>query len=78
MPTMKTTAEKAVEALELLPEEMREPAVAYLIEQAEKFRVLKMEIDKGLADIEAGRVREWDFADFLRRAKLTEPQSENK
>jgi hypothetical protein len=78
MPTMKTTAEKAVEALELLPEEMREPAVAYLIEQAEKFRVLKMEIDKGLADIEAGRVREWDFADFLRRAKLTEPQSEIK
>ncbi len=78
MPAMKTTAEKAVEALELLPEEMREPAVAYLIEQAEKFRVLKMEIDKGLADIDAGRVREWDFADFLRRAKLTEPQSEIK
>ena len=75
---MKTTAEKAVEALELLPEEMREHAVAYLIEQAEKFRVLKMEIDKGLADIEAGRVREWDFADFLRRAKLTEPKSEIK
>ena len=78
MSAMKTTAEKAVEALELLPEEMREPAVAYLIEQAEKFRVLKMEIDKGLADIDAGRVREWDFADFLRRAKLTEPQSEIK
>ena len=78
MPAMKTTAEKAVEALELLPEEMREHAVAYLIEQAEKFRVLKMEIDKGLADIEAGRVREWDFADFLRRAKLTEPKSEIK
>ena len=67
---MKTTTEKAAEALDLLPEEMREPAVAYLIEQAEKFRVLKMDIEKGVADVEAGRVREWDFADFLRRAKL--------
>ena len=67
---MKTTTEKAAEALDLLPEEMREPAVAYLIEQAERFRVLKMDIEKGVADVEAGRVREWDFADFLRRAKL--------
>jgi predicted transcriptional regulator len=74
---MKTTTEKAAEALDLLPEEMREPAVAYLLEQAEKFRVLKKEIDKGLADIDAGRVREWDFADFLRRAKLTEPEPES-
>ncbi len=75
---MKTTAEKAAEALELLPAEMRESAVAYLIEQAEKFRLLKQDIDKGLADIEAGRVREWDFADFLRRAKLTEPETRPK
>lgn len=74
---MKTTTERAAEALDLLPEEMREPAVAYLIEQAEKYRVLKQLIDEGLADIEAGRVREWDFADFLRRAKLTEAKSEN-
>ena len=66
---MKTTTQKAAEALELLPEEMREPAVAYLIEQAEKFRMLKQLIDEGLADIDAGRVREWDFADFLRRAR---------
>jgi predicted transcriptional regulator len=73
---MKTTTEKAAEALELLPEDMRERAVAYIIEQAEKFQLLKRDIDKGLADIEAGRVREWDFADFLRRAKLTDPESE--
>ncbi|MEI9804799.1 MAG: hypothetical protein WDN48_10570 [Pseudolabrys sp.] len=73
---MKTSTEKAAEALDLLPEEMRERAVAYILEQAEKFKVLKQEIDKGLADIEVGRVREWDFGDFLRRAKLTEPQSE--
>jgi predicted transcriptional regulator len=75
MPRMKTFTERAAEALDRLPEEMREPAVAYIVEQAEKFRVLKMEIDKGLADIEAGRVREWNFADFLRRAKLAEPET---
>ena len=78
MPNMKTTSEKAAEALELLPEDMRERAVAYIIEQAEKFRVLKQEIDKGLADIEAGRVREWDFADFLRRARLTDAKPASK
>ena len=73
--TMKPFKERAAEALELLPEEMQERVVAYIFEQAEKFRVLKMEIDKGLADVEAGRVRDWDFADFLRRAKLGEPKS---
>jgi hypothetical protein len=73
---MKTTTERAAEALDLLPEDMRERAIAYLIEQAEKFRFLKKEIDKGMADIEAGRVREWDFGDFLRRAKLADVNAE--
>jgi hypothetical protein len=72
---MKSTTKKAAEALDLLPEEMREPAVAFLLEQAEKFRVLKKDIDKGLADFEAGHVREWDFADFLRRGGTSEPKS---
>jgi hypothetical protein len=66
---MKTTAEKAAAALELLPEDMREPAIAYLLEQAEKFQTLKAMIQEGIEDIEAGRTREWDFADFLRRAR---------
>lgn len=70
---MSTTTEKAAAALDLLPEEMREPAVAYLIEQAEKFRALKQDIDKGMEDVRAGRVREWDFADFLRRARASGP-----
>jgi hypothetical protein len=72
---MKSTTKKPAEALDLLPEELREPAVAFLLEQAEKFRVLKKDLDKGLADIEAGHVRERDFADFLRRAELSEPKS---
>jgi hypothetical protein len=66
---MSTITEKAAAALELLPEEMREPAVAYLIEQAEKFRVLKELVQEGLDDVAAGRVSEWSFGDFLREAR---------
>jgi hypothetical protein len=66
---MTTTTEKAAAALDLLPEEMREPAVAYLLEQAEKFRVLKDLVADGMADVEAGRVSEWNFQDFLREAR---------
>ncbi|MEJ2378167.1 MAG: hypothetical protein P8Y71_23230 [Pseudolabrys sp.] len=72
---MKPFSERAAEALELLPEEMREPAVAYILEQAEKFKVLKREVEKGVASADAGRVREWDFADFLRRAGLSDVDS---
>jgi hypothetical protein len=66
---MKTTSEKAAEALELLPEEMREPAVAYLLEQAEKFRVLKQQVAEGLDDVAEGRVSKWDFKAFLGDAR---------
>jgi predicted transcriptional regulator len=64
-----TTIEKAAAALELLPEEMREPAVAYLLVLAVKVRAVKAAIDEGMDDVAAGRVAEWDFADFLRRAR---------
>jgi hypothetical protein len=74
----KTTTEKAVEALGLLPEEMREPAVAYLLEQAEKCRLLEETIDAGIEDVAAGRVSEWNFDDFLRAARaLKVKQSRN-
>ena len=66
---MSTITEKAAAALDLLPEEMREPAVAYLLEQAEKFRLLKQRVSEGLDDVEAGRVSEWSFDDFLREAR---------
>jgi hypothetical protein len=68
---MKTTTEKAAEALDLLPEEMRERAVAYLLEQAEKFRVLKEQIAEGTEDIAAGRVSEWNFEEFLRHERAS-------
>ena len=66
---MKTTTERAAEALELLPEEMREPAVAYLLEQAERYRALKELVAEGIDDVAAGRISHWDFADFLREAR---------
>ena len=66
---MKTTTEKAAEALDLLPKELREPAVAYLLEQGEKFRALKEQIAEGIQDVKSGRVSEWSFEDFLRRAR---------
>jgi hypothetical protein len=66
---MKTTTAKAAEALELLPEEMREPAIAYLLEQAERFRSLKEQIAEGTEDVAAGRVSEWNFEEFLREAR---------
>ena len=52
--------------------DMREPAVAYLLEQAEKFRVLKALVDEGIEDVRAGRVSEWDFAAFLRERSEAE------
>ena len=58
---MSTTTERAAAALELLPEEMREPAIAYLFEQAEKFRALKQMIAEGMEDVASGRVSEMEF-----------------
>ena len=66
---MTDTTERAVAALELLPEELREPAVAYLLEQAEKFRALKELIQEGMDDVAQGRATEWNFDEFLREAQ---------
>jgi hypothetical protein len=71
---MKTTSEKAAAALDLLPEDMREPAVVYLLEQAEKFRALKQQIAEGMDDVAAGRVSEWNFEEFLREARGSGPK----
>ena len=66
---MSSAVDKAIEAIELLPEEMREPATDYLLSQARKFRALKDAIEEGMADVEAGRVRPWDLQEFLTRAR---------
>ena len=66
---MSSAVEKAVEALELLPEEMQEQAATYLLSQARKFRALKDAIDEGMADVDAGRVVPWDLQEFLKQAR---------
>jgi predicted transcriptional regulator len=66
---MSTAVEKAVEALELLPEDMQESAADYLLSQAKKFRALKDAIDEGLADVSAGRTVPWDLDEFIRQAR---------
>jgi len=66
---MSTAAEKAVEALELLPEDMQESAADYLLSQAKKFRALKDAIDEGLTDVSAGRVVPWDLDEFIKQAR---------
>ncbi|HEY0568891.1 MAG TPA: hypothetical protein VGD13_12345 [Xanthobacteraceae bacterium] len=64
-----TSTEKTAAALELLPEEMREPAIAYLLEQAEKYQALKQLIAEGMEDVAAARVSDWDFQQFLHAAR---------
>jgi predicted transcriptional regulator len=71
---MSSASEKVAEALELLPEEMREPAAAYMLSQAKKFRALKDAIDEGMVDVEAGRVVPWDLEDFLKQARAQAQQ----
>jgi hypothetical protein len=64
-----TTIEEALAALGSLPDEMREAAVAYLLNQAEKFRVLKALVSEGMDDLAAGRGSEWNLQEFLRDAR---------
>jgi predicted transcriptional regulator len=71
---MSSASDKVAEALELLPEEMREPAAAYMLSQAKKFRALKDAIDEGMVDVEAGRVVPWDLEDFLKQARAQAQQ----
>jgi hypothetical protein len=47
-----------------------ELAVAYLLEQAGKFRVLEALVDDGMEDVKAGRISEWEFDEFLRQQSL--------
>jgi hypothetical protein len=71
---MSSASEKVVEAIGLLPEDMRESAADYLLAQARKFQVLKDAIDEGMADVEAGRVRMWNLQDFLTEARAQAKQ----
>jgi predicted transcriptional regulator len=66
---MSSAIEKAVQALEQLPEVLQESAGEYLLSRAKKYRALKNAIDEGMADIEAGRVAPWDLREFFEQAR---------
>ena len=66
---MSSPSEKVAEALELLPEDMRDEAADNFLSYARKFKQLQAEIQLGLDDVEAGRVVAWDPDDFLKRAR---------
>jgi hypothetical protein len=70
---MKSATGRAAEALDLMPEELREAAVAYLVRQAEKFGVLKTLVAEGMADVEAGRMSEWNLERFMGEARRGRP-----
>jgi HPt (histidine-containing phosphotransfer) domain-containing protein len=70
---MKTLDERAIAALGALPDDMRERAVEFLEDQAEKLRVMRELIAEGQADVAARRVAEWDIDAFLREARSQLP-----
>ena len=59
------TQDEALRAIEALPAEMRERALARLREEGEKLRVLKSLVQEGRDDAAAGRIVDWDVAAFL-------------
>jgi aryl-alcohol dehydrogenase-like predicted oxidoreductase len=60
---------RAAAALATLPEHMQEKAVEFLLEQGEKWRVLKALVQEGLDDVAAGNVEDWDIEAFLAEAE---------
>jgi hypothetical protein len=73
---MTDIAKRAAQALELLPEEIQEAAVACLYEQGEKLRILKALVQEGIDDVEAGRVSPFDMDEIRAMAReLAEKQT---
>ena len=50
------------------PEEALKNVQEAIVSWIEAATELKRDISQGIEDVSAGRVREWDFAEFLRRA----------
>jgi hypothetical protein len=78
MSTMNNAKPWAAEALEDFPEELRERAIAYLKDQGEKFRVLKQLVQEGIDAADAGRVSEWNMAEFMAEIEAEELAKNNK
>ena len=67
---MSSPNEKVAEALELLPEDIRDEAADSFLSYARKLKLLRAEIQIGLDDVKAGRVVAWDPEDIAHRAKI--------
>ena len=63
---MSKFSERAAAALERLPEDMQERVVAYILEEADKLEWLREQVALGIADVEAGRVVDWDAERYLK------------
>lgn len=66
------TQDEALRALEALPAEMRDRALARLKDEAEKLRVLQSLVQEGLDDVATGRVVDWDVTEFLAEMEAEE------
>ena len=74
---MSKFSERAAAALEQLPEELQERAVAFLLEEADKLAALRYEVALGMADVEAGRVIDWEPNMFRNEIEAIAKAKEN-
>jgi hypothetical protein len=69
-------AKRAADALALMPPELQQRAVEHLEEQAEKLAILRALVQVGLDDVAAGRVSDWNLAEFLEEMQEKRPAAE--
>ena len=64
---MVKTLEQAIAEVERLPEEDQEQIGRTLLSHIEKLRALRVEIDRGIRSLDAGKGRESSIDDFIRQ-----------
>lgn len=69
LPIMTKTLEKAFAEAAHLPEAAQEKIGRDLLAHIRKLRRLRADIEKGIRSLDAGKGRELDIEDFLRRAR---------
>jgi hypothetical protein len=67
MAAMVTALAQAIAELERLPAEDQEQIGRTLLSHVEKLRALRVEIDKGVRSLDAGRGRESSIEEFIRQ-----------
>ncbi len=69
IPEMTKTLEKAFAEAARLPEAAQEQIGRELLAHVRKLRKLRADIEQGIKSLDAGKGRELDIEDFLRRAR---------